>query len=265
MRIIPRIGLGVWQIPDGEIVRNAVRWALEAGYRHIDTAMIYRNEKGVGEGIKAGNVPREEMFVTTKLWISDQGYDSALKAIRASLERLQLDYVDLYLVHWPFADEEKTQEKRADTWRGMEEIQRLGLARLIGVSNYTETHLEEMRSYAKVMPTVNQVEMHPFLYQKALAEYFATNGIQIEAYSPLAHGEKLNDKTVSKIAKKYGKSNAQILTRWALEHGFVVLPKSTHKERIEENFDVLDSKLETEDMKTLDNLNENFRTCWDPY
>lgn len=262
--MIPRVGLGVWKIPDGEAVKNAVLWALRAGYRHIDTAMIYRNETGVGEGIRQSGIPREEIFVTTKLWIADQGYERPFAAIKASLERLGLDYADLYLVHWPFADEDKTGEKRADTWRGMEEIYKGGLARAIGVSNYTEAHLEEMKSYAQVMPAVNQVEMHPFLYQKNLAEYCAENGIQIEAYSPLAHGAKLKDKSVSTVAAKYGKSNAQILVRWSLEHGFVVLPKSTHKERIEENTAVFDFALAPADMATLDALHENFRTCWDP-
>ncbi len=261
---IPRLGLGVWKIRDGEAVRNSVMSALQAGYRHIDTAMIYRNETGVGEGLRQSGIPREEVFMTTKLWVRDQGYDRTLAALTASLERLGMDYVDLYLVHWPFADEEKISEKRSSTWRGMEELYRQGLARAIGVSNYTEAHLEEMKNHATVMPAVNQVEMHPFLYQKELAAYCVKNNIQIEAYSPLAHGAKLEDRLVAQIAEKYSKSTAQILIRWSLEHGFIVLPKSTHKERIEENFQVFDFAISSRDMQTLDGLHENFRTCWDP-
>ncbi|MDP3741166.1 MAG: aldo/keto reductase [bacterium] len=261
---IPRLGLGVWKISDGRAVSNAVSWALSAGYRHIDTAKIYGNEKGVGQGIAQSALPREEIFVTTKLWIADQGYESTLAALEASLSRLGLDYVDLYLVHWPFPDEQKTGNKRADTWRAMQELYRSKKARAIGVSNYTISHLEEMKSYATVMPAVNQVEMHPFLYQKDLADYCAQNNIAVEAYSPLVHGQKLDNPRLSKIAKKYGKSNAQILIRWSLQHGFIVLPKSSHKDRIQENIKVFDFALTDEDMRSLDTLHENFRTCWDP-
>lgn len=260
---IPRVGLGVWKIPDGQATRNAVLWALESGYRHIDTAKVYGNEAGVGEAVRQSGLPREEIFVTTKLWITDQGRESTPAAIKASLERLELSYVDLYLVHWPFPAKDKTGNKRVETWQAMEELYRQGLARSIGVSNYTFEHLEELKSYATVMPAVNQVELHPFLHQKELAEYCFKNKIAVEAYSPLVHGKKLNSPKISKIAQKYEKTNAQILIRWSLQHDFIVLPKSAHKERIEENIKVFDFALEPADMRYLDSLNENFRTCWD--
>ncbi|MBI4054127.1 MAG: aldo/keto reductase [Candidatus Doudnabacteria bacterium] len=262
---IPRLGLGVWKIPDGEPVVNAVSWALQAGYRHIDTAKIYGNEVGVGQGIKASGIAREQIFVTTKLWLSDQGYKSTLAALDDSLARLGLSYVDLYLVHWPFPYEFlKVGNKRAETWRAMEELHRAGKARAIGVSNYTIAHLEEMKSYAAIPPAVDQVELHPFLYQKELVDYCSRNKIAVEAYSPLVHGKRLDSPDVAKIAQKYKKSNAQILVRWSLQHDFVVLPKSVRKERIQENINVFDFELSAKDMEFLDSLNENYRTCWDP-
>lgn len=261
---IPRLGLGVWKVPDGKAVYGAVTWALQAGYRHIDTAMIYRNETGVGRALAASKIPREEIFVTTKLWIADQGYDTALAAIDASLARLGLNYVDLYLIHWPFANEEKTAEKRTATWSAMEEILKAGKARAIGVSNYTIKHLEEMKSYANVMPAVNQVEFHPFLYQKDLLEYCRKNHIGLEAYSPLMHGKRMDHETISSAARAHGKTNAQILIRWSLQHDCIVLPKSIHRERIEENARVFDFELTPAEISALDALNENFRTCWDP-
>src|SRR3990172_6790723 len=210
---IPVIGFGVFRIPDGEEVVNAVKWALEAGYRHIDTAMIYKNEEGVGKAIRESGIPREEIFVTTKLWNTDQGYDNALKAIDVSLSKLELSYVDLYLVHWPTAGDHAKGEsinKRQETWRAMEEICKLGKARAIGVSNYTITHLEEMKKYVKIPPAINQVEFHPFLYQEELLNYCQQNNITFEAHSPLILGEKLDNEIINSIAKKYGKTSAQI-------------------------------------------------------
>jgi methylglyoxal/glyoxal reductase len=250
---IPRFGLGVWQAKDGEEVKQAILWAIEAGYRLIDTAKVYGNENGVGEAIAGSPVPREQLFITTKLWNLDQGYDTALNAIDASLERLGLTYVDLYLVHWPSKD----GATRKDSWRAMEEILKRGKAKAIGVSNYTIEDLEEMKTYATVMPSVNQIELHPFWYQKELAEYCQQNNIVVEAYSPLARAERLSDPRILAIATKYGKSAAQVLIRWSLQHGWVVIPKSVHRERIVENKDVFDFELKEEDMEALDALNEN--------
>jgi len=262
---IPVLGLGVWQMAEGGETANAVKWALQTGYRLIDTAKIYGNEAEVGRAIKESGVPREQLFVTTKLWNEDQGYEPALKAINASLERLGMDYIDLYLIHWPFYDREKTGNKREETWKAMEEIYRSGKAKAIGVSNYTIEHLEEMKNYAKILPAVNQVEFHPFLYQRDLLDYCWQNDIVLEAYSPLVHGKKLEDERITAIAKKYGKSNVQVLIRWSLQHGNVVIPKSSHKERIEENFNVFDFTLDALDMKDLDDLNEGLHTAWNPY
>ena len=264
---IPVIGFGVFRIPDGEEVVNAVKWALEAGYRHIDTAMIYKNEEGVGKAIRESGIPREEIFVTTKLWNTDQGYDNALKAIDVSLSKLELSYVDLYLVHWPTAGDHAKGEsinKRQETWRAMEEICKLGKARAIGVSNYTITHLEEMKKYVKIPPAINQVEFHPFLYQEELLNYCQQNNITFEAHSPLILGEKLDNEIINSIAKKYGKTSAQILRRWSLQHGAIPLPKSTHRERIEENIKVFDFELEAEEMKQLNSLNQNLHLRADP-
>lgn len=261
---IPVLGLGVWKMREGREVENAVLRALEAGYRHIDTAKIYGNEAGVGRAISASGVPRAEIFVTTKLWNEDQGYDSAFAAIDGSLGRLGLDYVDLYLVHWPYADRSKKLDKREETWKAMEEIYKSGKARAIGVSNYTIEHLEEMKNYASVMPAANQVEFHPFLFQKNLLDYCKRNGIVLEAYSPLMHGQKMDDARITAVAKKHGKTNAQALIRWSLQCGCVVLPKSTHKERILENANVFDFELDEADMAVFRSLDDGLRTCWDP-
>ncbi len=264
---IPVMGLGVYQSQEGDEVENAIEWALEAGYRMIDTAMIYGNEVGVGKAIKKSKLPREEIFVTTKLWNEDHGYESALKAIDASLERLDLKYVDLYLIHWPSASGDRTVSinKRAETWRAMEEIYRSGKAKAIGVSNYTISHLEEMKKYQNVHPTVNQVEFHPFLYQEELLNYCKKHDIVLEAYSPLIKGRKLEDERITAIAQKYNKTNAQVLIRWSIQHGCVPIPKSVHKGRIEQNISVFNFELEPEDMKKLDDLNENAHEAWNPH
>ena len=263
---MPVIGLGTYLSTDGEEVASAVKWALEAGYRLIDTAMIYGNEDGVGKGIKQSGIPREEIFVTTKLWNADQGYENALRAIDVSLSKLGLSYVDLYLIHWPTADEKGVTSinKRQETWRAMEEIYKSRKAKAIGVSNYTITHLEEMKKYATIMPAVNQVEFHPFLYQKDLFSYCKQNNIALEAYRPLTKGKRLNNKTVELIAKKYNKTDAQVLLRWSIQHGCIPIPKSVHKERIDENATIFDFELSEKEMETLDGLNENLRLCWDP-
>ena len=255
---IPQIGLGVWQSPRGEATRAAVKAALGLGYRHIDTARIYGNEHEVGEGMKASDLPREEVFVTTKLWNDDQGYDSALRAFDASLARLGLDYVDLYLIHWPVAG------KRRDSWRALERIHEGGRARAIGVSNYLVPHLEELLGHAKVPPAVNQIEVHPFLQHKETRAFCVKHDIVVEAYSPLTHGERIDDVTITEVGRRVKRTNAQVLLRWGIQHGMVVLPKSVKEERIEENAKVFDFVLDADAMGRIDGLDEGRATAWDP-
>lgn len=265
---MPIIGFGTFRIPEGEEVYNAVKTALEAGYRFIDTAMMYKNEEGVGRAIKDSGISREELFITTKLWNTDQGYETTLKAIDASLIKLDLDYVDLYLIHWPTASDQLREgvsiNKRSETWRAMEEIYKSGKAKAIGISNYMVNHLEEMADYAKVMPMVNQFEFHPFLYQEELLGYCKKHNIVVQGHSPLADVKGEQDERVKNIALKYNKSPAQIFIRWSIQHGVVPIPKSVHKERIVENLNVFDFELSLEDMKILDGLNENLHVRVDP-
>lgn len=265
---MPVIGFGVFRVADGDEVINAVKWALGTGYRLIDTAMIYKNEEGVGKAIKESDISREEIFVTTKLWNTDQGYDNALKAIDVSLTKLGLSYVDLYLIHWPTASGDLeggiSINKREETWKAMEEIYKSGKAKAIGVSNYTITHLEEMKKYAKILPAVNQVEFHPFLYQEELLNYCKESNITLEAHSPFAEHKLSENEKVNNIAKKYGKSNSQILLRWSIQHGVIPIPKSVHKERIHENIQVFDFEISDEDVRILDALNINLHVRSDP-
>ena len=255
---IPQIGLGVWQSPRGATTRDAVRAALRCGYRHIDTARIYGNERDVGEGVKTSGVPRAEIFVTTKLWNDDQGYDSALRAFDASLERLGLDYVDLYLIHWPVAG------KRLDSWRALEKIFADKRARAIGVSNYLVPHLVELLAKAKVVPAVNQIEVHPFLQHRETRALCKTQGIIVEAYSPLTHGRRIGDPIISEVARGAKRTNAQVLLRWGIQHGMVVLPKSSNEGRIAENAKVFDFELDAAAMKRMDALEEGAAMGWDP-
>jgi methylglyoxal/glyoxal reductase len=255
---IPRLGLGVFRAPRGEETRQAVSDALALGYRHIDTARIYGNERDVGTAVRDSGLPRQEIFVTTKLWNDDQGYESTLRACERSLKELGLEYVDLYLVHWPVPG------KRLDSWRAMEKLLADGKCRAIGVSNFTERHLEELLRDSKVVPAVNQVEFSPFLYQKDLVRYCEGKGIAVEAYSPLTKGQRLGDPTLVEVAKRHSRTPAQVLIRWCLQHGLIVIPKSTRKERIRENSDVFGFELSAEEMRRLDGLNEELRTSWDP-
>ncbi|RHX79516.1 aldo/keto reductase [Leptospira yasudae] len=255
---MPILGLGVWKTKSGKECREAVLTALEAGYRHIDTAKIYGNEEDVGKAIRESGIPRKEIFITTKLWNADQGSDKTRKALETSLETLGIDFVDLYLIHFPVTS------KRNDSWKELEKAYHDKLCKSIGVSNYTIAHLTELLKEAKITPAVNQVEFHPFLNQVDLFEYCKKHKIQLEAYSPLAHGQKIEDLQIANIAKKYGKTPAQILIRWAVEQNIVVIPKSVKKERIVENAQIFDFQIEDEDMKILNSLDENFRTCWDP-
>ncbi len=255
---IPFLGLGVFRACAGRETYDAVSHALGIGYRHVDTAWMYGNEKDVGDAIKASGVPREDVFVTTKLWNTDQGYDKAIKAFDKSLNNLGLDYLDLYLLHWP------VEGLRKESWEALITLQNEGKCRAIGVCNFTIEHLKDLLKDTNVTPAVNQVEFSPFLYQKELHKFCRKNDIQLEAYSPLTRGKKLNDKNLVTIAEKYQKSPAQILIRWTLQHDIVVIPKSVHKERIEENAQVFDFHISDEDMEFLDSLNEDFRVSWNP-
>jgi len=255
---IPTVGLGVWQSPRGAATHDAVVHALQAGYRHIDTARIYQNERDVGEGIRDSGVPRSEVFVTTKLWNDDQGYDSALRAFDKSLERLGLDYIDLYLIHWPLPGQ------RLESWRALEKIFADKRARAIGVSNFMTHHLDELLGKATVVPAVDQFEMSPFHQQRDARATCAKHGIVVEAYSPLTRGKRLGDPVIAKVAKQIGKTPAQVMLRWAIQHGVVVLPKSIHAERIDENFAVHDFEIPAAQMAELDALDEGLATGWDP-
>jgi len=255
---IPVVGLGVWQAPRGGVTREAVATAIAKGYRHIDTARIYGNEDEVGAGVKASGVPRSEIFVTTKLWNDDHGFDKALRAFDTSLKRLALDYVDLYLVHWPVGGERK------ESWRALERIKSEGRAKHIGVSNYLVNHLEEMTGYAKELPEVNQIEVHPFLQHRDTRAWCAEKKIIVEAYSPLTRGQRLRDPKVSAIATRIGRTPAQVLLRWGVQHGMVTLPKSVREARIVENASLFDFELDAASMKELDALDEGKATGWDP-
>jgi diketogulonate reductase-like aldo/keto reductase len=254
---IPRLGLGVWQVPMGTC-REACATALRLGYRHIDTARIYGNEADVGAAVRESGIPRGEIFVTTKLWNDDHGYDAARRAFDRSLDRLGLAYVDLYLIHWPVAG------LRLESWRALESIRAEGRARAIGVSNFMPPHLDELAASAKELPSVNQVEIHPFLQQRETRAWCAKHGVVVEAYSPLTSGERLDDPTIAAVAKRVGKTPAQVMLRWALQHDLVILPKSIREARIRENMQVFDFVLDERSMNELDALEEGLATGWDP-
>lgn len=258
---MPQFGLGVWQSAAGAEAENAVKWALQAGYRHIDTAAIYKNEESVGAGIRASGVPREEIFVTTKLWNTDQGYESTLEAFETSRKKLGLDYVDLYLIHWPRGNAivAKEGKKYLDSWRAFEKLYEEKKVRAIGVSNFNIHHLEEVLAVCKVAPMVNQIELHPLNNQAELREYCAGKKIYVEAWSPLGQGKQLADPTLKSIGEKYHKSAAQVILRWDLQHNLITIPKSVHQERIIENANVFDFELSAEDMAKIDALNTNTR------
>ncbi len=250
---MPMHGLGVFQTSDGDEVINAVTWAIEAGYRLIDTAAIYRNEAGVGEAVKSAGVPREELFVTTKLWNDKQGYESGIAALDASLERLGMDYVDLYLVHWPIAS------KITDSWRALEKLQSDGLARAIGVSNFHGPQLDALMAKASVAPSVNQIELHPNLQQRTVVAANDRFGIITQAWSPLKQGRVLQDETLVRIAEANGVSTAQVVLRWQLQSGIATIPKSVSKERIIENGDVFTFSLLDDDLAAIAALDSGDR------
>jgi diketogulonate reductase-like aldo/keto reductase len=255
---IPVLGLGVFKAEDGAEAYNAVKWALETGYRHIDTASAYGNEESVGRAIKDSRVLREELFVTTKLGNGDQRAGSQYKAFKESLKRLDMDYVDLYLIHWPVKD------KYIDSWKILEQIYRESSAKAIGVSNFNIHHLEDIFRICETAPAVNQSECHPYLTQDSLAGYCAEKGIAFEPWSPLGRGIVLDDPVLIEIAEKYGKDTAQVVIRWGLQKGFINIPKSTHKERIVSNSRVFDFSLTDDEEKSISALNKNRRTGSDP-
>lgn len=255
---MPWFGLGVYLTKVGDEVENSVRWALKHGYRSIDTAKLYNNEEGVGKAIRESGVPREDIFVTTKLWNTDQGYDSTLQAFEASRQRLGLEYLDLYLIHWPGTRLFK------ETWKAFEKLYKDGHVRAIGVSNFNVHHLEALTADCELVPAVNQVEFHPHLTQVDLLQYCKSHDIQIEAWSPLGRGKLLDDETVVRIGKAHGKTAAQVLLRWDLDHGVVTIPKSIRESRIQENADIFDFTLSQDEMAALDAMNRNERVGPDP-
>jgi diketogulonate reductase-like aldo/keto reductase len=255
---MPCLGLGVYLVEPGKETLETVACALEAGYRLIDTASCYNNELEVGKAVRSSSIPREDMFVTTKLWNTDHGHDRAVAAFEESLDRLGLDYIDLYLVHWP------VESLRNETWHALQNVYRRGLCRALGVSNFTIPHLEDLLSGTGVVPAVNQVEFTPYLYQRELLEYCRDRGICLQAYSPLTRGKKFSDPRLVEMARRYRKAPAQVLIRWVLQHGASAIPKSSNRERIIENSLVFDFEICDEDMLRLDSFNEDLRLCWDP-
>ncbi|MFE6189611.1 aldo/keto reductase [Streptomyces sp. NPDC056465] len=256
---IPQLGFGVFQVPDDETTA-AVSSALEAGYRSIDTATVYGNEAGVGRALAESGLAREELFVTTKLWNADQGYDATLAAFDASLAKLGLDHVDLYLIHWPTP----ARDLYADTWRALEKLQADGRIRAAGVSNFQPAHLRRLREESPLVPAVNQVELHPGLQQSELRAVHAEYGIATEAWSPLAQGALLDDQLLASLAERHGKSPAQVVLRWHLQLGNVVIPKSVTPARIRQNIDVFDFELSAADMDAIAGLDRGMRTGPDP-
>jgi 2,5-diketo-D-gluconate reductase A len=248
---IPRIGLGVWQTPN-DAVATAVSAALQVGYRHVDTAAAYGNEAGVGEGIRASGVPREAVFVATKVWNVDQGYDKALRAVEASLGRLQLDKADLILIHWPAPK----RDLYVDTWRALIRAKEEGLAESIGVSNFEAEHLDRIIGETGVTPALNQIEVHPRFQQKRLREANLERGVRTESWSPLGQGTLLDDPVIGRIARKHGRTPAQVIIRWHLDNGLIVIPKSVNPGRIAKNYDVFGFELDAEDLAAIDMVDD---------
>lgn len=259
---MPWFGLGVFRVEEGTELVHAIKTAIKNGYRSIDTAAIYGNEAGVGQGIREGlaesGISREELFVTSKVWNADLGYDSAIAAYEASLKRLGLDYLDLYLIHWP------VEGKYKEAWKALEFLYKEGRVKAIGVSNFHVQHLQELLAGAEIKPMVNQVEYHPYLTQKELQAFCVKHGIQLEAWSPLMAGELIGHPLLKEIADTYNKSVAQIVLRWDLQNGVITIPKSTNEQRLIENSSIFDFELSIEDMERIDGLNQDRRVGPDP-
>ncbi|MEA3322438.1 MAG: aldo/keto reductase [Bacillota bacterium] len=255
---MPWFGLGVFKVEEGQEVESSVKMAIHAGYKSIDTAAIYKNEEGVGKGIRESDIPREELFITTKVWNADQGYESTLKAFDESMEKLGLEYLDLYLVHWP------VKGKYVETWKALEKLYKDGRVRAIGVSNFQIHHLQDILDVAEVKPMVNQVEYHPKLSQVELLNFCKENGIQMEAWSPLMQGQLLDNDVLKEIAAAHNKSVAQVILRWDLQNGVVTIPKSVKEHRIKENADIFDFELSEDEMQKIHALNEDKRVGPDP-
>jgi len=254
---MPQLGLGVYDVY-GLAAERAVMKALETGYRLVDTAMFYQNEREVGNAIRSSGIRRDEIFVTTKVWQTDQGYESTLKAFETSRKKLNLDYIDLYLIHWPI------KAKRKETWMALEKLYEEKRVRAIGVANYLVPFLAELESYSNITPTVNQIEFSPWLYLQDELTWCEQRNIVLQSYTPLVRGKKFNDPVIATLAKKYGKTPAQIILRWNIQLGVSTIPKSSNPKRIEENINIFDFQLEGEDMTALSQLNENFRVVEDP-
>lgn len=250
---MPWLGLGVFKTPEGREVERSVHYALEAGYRHIDTAAIYRNETGVGNAVKDAGIAREELFLTTKVWNTEQGYESTLAAFEQSRKQLRVDYLDLYLIHWAVLD------RFQETWRALEKLYRDGWVRAIGVSNFQVHHLHDLLARCEIKPMVNQCEFHPYLTQGELRKFCGEQGIQFEAWSPLMRGAAVEEPTILRVAEKYGKTPAQVVLRWDLQHDVVTIPKSVRAERVRENAQIFDFELSADDMDALDRLHRDQR------
>jgi len=255
---MPWLGLGVWQSQDGAEVEQAIAWAFKHGYRSIDTATIYRNEAGVGKAIKASGIPREEIFLTTKVWNSDQGFESTLQALETSLQLLETSYVDLYLIHWPVAGKYK------DTWRALETLYKEGKVKAIGVSNFLVHHLKDLLPDCTIKPMVNQVEFHPYLVQPTLLDFCASEQIQVEAWSPLMQGRVVDVEELKQIGEKYGKSAVQVVLRWNLQHGVITIPKTVKEQRIISNAEIFDFELSDDEISIIDALDRGQRFGPDP-
>lgn len=253
---IPCVGFGTWQTPDGEVAVSSVKEAIKAGYKHIDTAAIYRNEESVGKAIRESDVPREELFITTKVWNNAHGYKETLEAFKESMARLGLEYLDLYLIHWPnpLAFRDCWEEKNAETWKAMEELYEAGKIRAIGISNFRPHHMDALLKTARIIPMVNQICIHPGYLLDETIIYCQEKGILLEAYSPLGTGKIFESAEIVPIAQKYGKSVAQVCLRWSIQKGFLPLPKSVTTSRIRENIDLFDFDLTTEEMEVLSNM-----------
>lgn len=252
---MPWVGLGVWRVAEGDVVVNSVKAAIAAGYRSVDTAAVYGNEEGVGRAIAVSGVARDELFITTKVWNSDQGYDTTLRAFETSMKKLGLETLDLYLIHWPMPGKGRFK----DTWKAMETLYKEKRIRAIGVSNFHVPHLDQLSAVAEVKPMVNQVELHPRLAQRELREYCRSHGIRVEAWSPLGQGQLLEDPTLVEIAAKHGKTTAQVILRWDLQNGVVVIPKSINADRIASNAQLFDFELSADEMARIDALDAGGR------